>query len=208
MAAVVREHRRVRTNRLAAAAAATVAAVTAGSASVAGRSHHERAAAVGHHEPAAACRNGQLSATVTNLSAATGSVVAEGFLSNISASSCTQDGYPRVTFADAAGRTTGESRTTRPGRYAGQLLGRAPAPLLVTLAPKAHAVFWIAWTDMPVGQRTEASCIVPTRELVAPAGRLRWIVVSQRLYTQVCGGLTVEPVERSGYSPNPNQLTG
>ena len=187
---------------------ASVVAVAVTAACAASGAHSQHYGHTVHYGHTATCQNAQLKATVTNLSAATGQLLAEGILGNVSTSSCRLYGYPRVTFADAAGRTTGQSRTTRPGVYSGMLLGRAPAPASVTLAPKASAVFWISWSDNPVGHQTQAGCVTPVRELVSPPGGSHWIVIPRRLYTQVCGKLVAEPVERPGYSPNPNQLTG
>lgn len=154
------------------------------------------------------CQSTVLRATIGRLTVATGNVIAAGSLRNTGAAACTLSGYPQVTFADAAGRTTGASTATTPRTYAGPQLGRAPAPVQLILAINAHAVFWISWSDMPTGTQTAASCISPVRELVKPSRQSPTIAISQHLHIVACGRLTVEPIEKAGYSPNPNQLTG
>jgi hypothetical protein len=83
------------------------------------------------------------------------------------------------------------------------LLGQAPAPTPVTLAPKANAVVWVAWGDMPAGPQANARCIAPARETIAVPGWPQPIVTPQPLHTLACGRLAVGPVQRSGYSPRP-----
>jgi hypothetical protein len=156
----------------------------------------------------ATCRAAALTATISDLTVATGNVVAAVQMRNASTRSCTLYGYPRVTFANAAGQRTGPPLLTTPGTYAGPQLGRAPEPVRLTLALGARAVSWISWSDMPVGSQTAASCIRPTREIIDLPSQSHSIIRSQHLNTVACGSLTVEPFRKAGYAPNPNQLAG
>jgi hypothetical protein len=152
------------------------------------------------------CRIALLEATITDLTVAAGNVIAEVSLRNTSATPCTMNGYPRVTFANVAAETTGTPVVTTAGTQAGPQLGRAPAPAKLTLASGASAVSWISWSDSPAGTQTEANCVRPTREIIEPPSQRRSLTLSQHLSTVTCGRLTVEPVEKAGYTPNPNQL--
>ncbi len=121
------------------------------------------------------CHSSQLSAALTNVSGAAGTIYSHLTFTNKSATSCTMSGYPGVSFVDGAGHQIG-SATPRLSGYGGT----------VTLAAgtgTAAALF--LYHDAYVGTSTECATPVAASGLrVYPPGETAALFVADK--TMAC----------------------
>jgi hypothetical protein len=138
------------------------------------------------------CGNNQLSLRHEDEDAAMGGLRNMKFIfTNISASPCTLEGYPRFELLNKLGQPVRGGRATNGLTRMGDDLKKPPQ--LVTIEPGKTAMFWIGYLARGAGSIGKPCPTYRKFKVTAP-GTNRVFIQSNSYVIEVCSGLEVSPV--------------